>query len=501
MKNRILTEEKGAIVLSILVYAGIAVVIVSSLIGLLVTTFRNSTDLVDREQSFQIAEAGIDYYRWHLAHAQSDYYDGQGATSTGPYVHTYYDKNGDAIGKYYLTITPPPVGSTLVKVKSKGVLDVNPRTARSIQVQLAIPSLAKYAVVANADMRFGEGTEIFGPIHSNGGVRFDGLAHNVVTSARTSYDDPDHTGSSEFGVHTHKDAPPGLGITDTFRALESPPAGVPVRTDVFETGRVFPVPAADFAGITTDLAAMKTSAQASGRYFASSGALGYHIVLKNNDTFDLFRVTSLFPVPSNCNDGGIGQTNWGTWSIQNQVLIANYANPTNGIIFLEDHVWVDGIINTARLTIAAGRFPDNVTTRRSITVNNNLLYTNYDGRDVIALIAQDNINVGMVSADTLRIDAALMAQNGRAGRYYYEPNENFPAGGGQTRCSPYHARSTLTLYGMIGTAQRYGFAYTDGTGYDIRNISYDANLLYGPPPSFPLTSDQYSTVFWQEVPN
>lgn len=182
-------------------------------------------------------------------------------------------------------------------------------------------------------------------------------------------------------------------------------------------------------------------------------------------------------------------------------MIANYANPTNGIIFLEDHVWVDGIINTARLTIAAGRFPDNVTTRRSITVNNNLLYTNYDGRDVIALIAQDNINVGMVSADTLRIDAALMAQNGRAGRYYYEPNENFPAGGGQTRCSPYHARSTLTLYGMIGTAQRYGFAYTDGTGYDIRNISYDANLLYGPPPSFPLTSDQYSTVFWQEVPN
>jgi triosephosphate isomerase (TIM) len=87
----------------------------------------------------------------------------------------------------------------------------------------------------------------------------------------------------------------------------------------------------------------------------------------------------------------------------------------------------------------------------------------------LALIAQDNINVGMVSADTLRIDAALMAQNGRAGRYYYEPNGNFPSGGGSTNCSPYHLRNSLTLYGMIGTAQRYGFAYTDGTGYTTRN--------------------------------
>ena len=131
------TSQKGAIVLSILVYASIAVVVVSSLVGLLVTTFKSSTDLVDREQSFQIAEAGIDYYRWHLAHSQSDYYDGQGATSTGPYVHIYYNKDGEAIGKFTLTITPPIVGSTLVKVKSKGTLDINPHVSRSILVNLA----------------------------------------------------------------------------------------------------------------------------------------------------------------------------------------------------------------------------------------------------------------------------------------------------------------------------------------------------------------------------
>ena len=38
---------------------------------------------------------------------------------------------------------------------------------------------------------------------------------------------------------------------------------------------------------------------------------------------------------------------------------------------------------------------------------------------------------------------------------------------------------------------QYGFAYTGGTGYQIRNLNYDANLLYSPPPYFPLSGSQY----------
>ena len=61
----------------------------------------------------------------------------------------------------------------------------------------------------------------------------------------------------------------------------------------------------------------------------------------------------------------------------------------------------------------------------------------------------------------------------------------------------YHIRQTITSYGMIATNQRYGFAYTDGNGYQTRNLIYNASLLYGPPPSFPLTSDQYVTLSWE----
>jgi hypothetical protein len=196
--------------------------------------------------------------------------------------------------------------------------------------------------------------------------------------------------------------------------------------------------------------------------------------------------------PSGCNAPS-GQTGWGTWTIRttgngNQTLIGNYPITANGLIFVEDNVWVEGQINTARVTLAAGRFPDNASTRPSITVNNNLLYTNYDGQDVLALIAQGNINTGLGSLNDLRIDAALIAQNGRVGRYYYESD-----------CGTGYDRNSITLYGMIGTNIRYGFAYTDGTGYNTRNIIYDANLLYGPPPSFPLTSDQYQIVSWDEI--
>ncbi len=470
-------HSRGIILINVLIFMAIAISVTTALVSWGASVLKTTRTLSTREQAFQIAEAGIEYYRWHLAHAPTDYKDG--TTGAGPYVHTLKDASGDTVGQYSLIITPPPVGSTIVKVRSTGTVTAAPGVSRTVQATLAIPSLAKFAVVANNDMRFGEGTEVFGPVHSNGGIRFDGLAHNLVTSSQTTYDDPDDSNSThKFGVYTT------VGTDDP-----NPPAAVPNRPDVFMAGRQFPIQSFDFTGLTLDLSQMKATAQqANGRYFAASGAQGYRIVLKTNDTFDLYRVTSLRNPPNNC-DPQSGQTNWGLWSINNQTFVANYAFPVNGVIFVEDHLWIEGQINSARLTIAAGRFPDNVSTRKSITVNSDLLYTTYNGTDVLALVAQGDVNTGLYSDDDLRIDAALIAQNGRVGRFYYESSCS----------STYYNRDTITLYGMIASNLRYGFAYTDGTGYETRNIIYDGNLLYGPPPSFPLTSNNYQTISWGEV--
>ncbi len=469
----------------VLVCASIATLVMTALISWSATSTRFSRHVLAREQALQVAEAGIEYARWYLAHFQTDYTLGH--SEPGPYTYPFSDTSGNEIGSYTLTITPPPLGSTLVTIASRGVVTGDSGAARTIVVQLAIPSLAKYAVVANDAMRFGQGTEIFGPLHSNGGIRFDGTAWNKVTSAVASYDDPDHSGAVEFGVHTHRD-PNAATVNNSFRPLEAPPQSVPNRTDVFKAGREFPVPAVDFAGIISDLAAIKTGAQSTGNYFGPSGAQGYLFVLKTNDTYDVYRVQTLTTVPSTQCKNDLNETGWGTWSIQTKTFIGTYSFPANGLIFAEDMLWVEGQVDTARLTIGAAKFPDTVAQRKSITINNDITYSAKDGSSAVALISQNNINIGMVSDTTLEVDAALIAQNGRVGRYYYSNS-----------CTPYAYRSDITLYGMIATNKRYGFAFTDGTGYATRTIVYDTSLLYSPPPNFPLAADSYQIISWKEV--
>ncbi|MSR87660.1 MAG: type II secretion system protein [Candidatus Zambryskibacteria bacterium] len=479
------SRNSGYILIQVLVFGAMALIIIAGLVSFAGSNIRLGRRTALSEQAFQMAEAGLEYYRWHLAHSPTDYKDGTGLP--GPYVKNFYDRNGVSIGTFTLTITAPPLGSSLVTIQSVGSPSIDTNVRRTIVSRLAIPSFANFAAVTDAANRFGEGTEVFGPIHSNNGIRFDGLAHNLVTSAVANYNDTDHSGNNEFGVHTHINPLPGTGVDETFRADEAPPSAAPFRSDIFVAGRSFPVSVVSFDDITADLTQMKTDAQAGGRYFGDSGDEGYKVILKTDDTFDVYRVDSLQNVPGGCSSSG--QTDWGSWSTSATTFLGNYSFPDNGLIFFADHIWVEGTMNTARVTITAANIPDSDSNnRKSITINNDIRYTNYDGADVVALIGQDNVNVGMNSETDLRIDAALVAQNGRVGRYLYESD-----------CSPYDNRDVLTLYGTMITSERYGFAYTDGSGYDMRNLIYDSFLLYSPPPFFPKTEDFHEVISWKEI--
>lgn len=485
MKFNLLKKHNEGLILSgVLVFAFIAVIIVVGLMSWFIVVVKANRNLVAREQAFHVAEAGIEYYRWHLAADNTDFTDGTG--EPGPYVHEFRDKIGEVVGEFSLNITPPVVGSTLTTIESTGRVFSNPEVTRTISVQMAIPSFAKYAAVLNEDVRFGEGTVVYGPIHSNGGIRFDGVAHNIVSSVKESYDDPDHSGPFEFGVHTH------VSPTDP-----NPPAEIPDRPDVFVVGREFPVNNINFSGISSDLTNYKTLGEdSSGHYFGDSGDFGYQIVLNTDDTFDLYRVTDLYSAnEAGCYAYDSSQDGWGTWSIEDSEFIDSYDFPENGIIFVEDDVWVEGQIDGARLTIVAATFPDIASTRKSVTVNNDILYTRYDGSDSIGLIAQKNINIGLVSQDNLQIDAALISQYGRVGRYYYV----YQWWKGNSLCRQNYIRDEVTVNGMIASHDRYGFAYANGTGYNDRFINYDSEFLYNPPPHFPLISEIYEIVTWEEL--
>lgn len=539
-------------------------------------------------EAFEIAEAGAEYYRWHLAHAQTDYQDGTGVP--GPYEHSYLNANGVQIGKFILSITPPPSGSTLVEVTSDGTIDEKPLLTKSVKVLLGIPSFATYAVAANDVMRFGEGTEVYGPIHSNQGIRFDGLAHNLVSSHSVTYDDPDHTGSNEHGVHTHDtDTGAGTTINSTFRPLEAPPNPLATRSDIFVAGRAVGVSSIDFNSITSDLANMQIAAQPpQGISLSPSGAQGYHLTLHDNGTIDMQIVNSQLrcqynvsgswrdygycsqdfyrPCYQNTGSSNIGCsycagdpsracttntdcplavrpcTTAGVSCIQSSHSIGTQAGsqssftyqgvssmgvalPSNGLIFVEDDIWVDGAINNARITIVAAKTPL-ATGMANIYLNRDLTYTpagDTSGSDAIGLIAQNHIFVGYYSENDLRVDAALIAQKGRVGRPYYGASftsssstsnfRRYPIGSadpiGESSCLNYRSRSTITANGALGTYQRYGFAWTgtnlyncggglyNNSGYCIRNLIYDNNFYFAPPPFFP-TTGQYRVISWEE---
>ena len=489
--------KKAQILIYILIYNAIALIILTGIISWVYIFYSTVTKEIEKKKAVAIAESGIEYYRWRLNHFPKDYTDGTGRS--GPYIHNFENRIGNIIGQFELEITPPLIGSTIVKIKSTGKLNFS-KVEKIIESKLAIPSLIKFSVLSDDNVRFGQGTVVYGQIHSNKGIRFDGIAYNLISSALITYDDPDHSGCNEWAVHTH--IPP----QDPCPPSNPDPNTLPPRSDIFKAGREVGRPMVDFVGLSANLAQLKDIASSSGFYrpFSGDNKYGYEIILKENGTFDLYRVDKVKNFPSNCcaydpyefNNTTCYRLNsrylYGTWSIDQKTFLGNYNIPTNGVIFIEDNIWVSGKINNKRLIIASAKFPENPNERTRIIINKDLIYTNYNGNDSIGLIAQKSITVGLESEDDLRIDAALIAQSGRAGRFHYNGT-----------CGNNSIKTNLTIFGTIASRIRYGFAWVSGnnlvSGYQNRNLIYDANLLYSPPPEFPLASEFYETLDWQEI--
>ena len=488
--TRINNTLRGSVLVYGLVIMFMISIILTSIIGFVASQTKYAFQVHAREQAFQIGESGIHFYRWYLAHQVEGRTAQQVATfwATGspygvgtPYEVEYRDPSGDAVGKYKLEVTPPATGSTIVTVKSTGWTYRYPAQVRVIQVRFRRPSWSENAVLANDVMRFGAGTEVYGKIHSNNGIRFDGVAHNIVSSSLSQYDDPDHNGANEFAVHTHQTSVDPL-----------PPAVVPARPDIFQAGRSFPVTTVDFNGVLGDLSNMKTVAQtgaSNNRYFPNLASdLGRKIILKTNDTYDTCRVASAsLTAPATydiSSSNGYRRTNGAdTCNTCSGLCLQNYTIPSDGVIFVEDNLWLEGQVNGKKVTLVAADLLGGAAP--SVYIANDLLYTTYNGDDILGVIGQKNIEIPKASDTNLRIDAALLAQQGRVGRSNYGTGD---------------IKTSITVFGAIATNLRYGFAWTNGVqnwGYTTRNLYYDNNLLYYPPPYFP-TGTQYEMDLWQE---
>jgi hypothetical protein len=411
-----------------------------------------------RERSFHIAEAGINYYRWHLAHAPTDYTDGTG--EPGPYTRAFLDKDGAVIGYYQLEITPPIAGTSIVTVVSTGWTIERPDITRTIRVRLGYPGLADYAFVDNGNMRFSQTTEVYGKIHANGGIEFNGQTDAPVQSARSTYD----SNGTKNGV---------WGI------------GGPV--EFWE----FPVPEIDFGSITADLAALQELAESNGLRLTDSGDDGYYLEFQADGTVDVYRVTSVLCYYG---DWVFSRNRWRQnvhcYDANNRTFLNSYDLDDISVIYVEDTVWVSGVVN-GYVTVAAAEFPESPSNYKNIIIQNNLTYAESSSDDAIGLIAQGNIIVPRNVPNSLTIHAAALSQYGMIHRPYYDTSYSSAV------------RQNLFFFGSQISYEGGGWKWVNSSGTVINgfvftNHTYDGNLLYYPPPGFPV-GDTYELISWEEV--
>jgi Tfp pilus assembly protein PilX len=493
----------------------------AAVLNVVLTNFFIVGNDVNSQKAFNIAEAGVNYYMWHLSHNSTDYKDGKTTPTTpdpilgyGPYVHTYIDSNYVNEGTFTLWVNPQGNGSTIVNVRSIGAIHGS-SIVRTVQAQVGATSFANYGVLADTALWFGNNETADGPVFSNQGVRMDGPNTSTVNSANTTYVPP-------FSLGGDGASHPGVWCNSSVTS----PINCNTRN---KSSWVYPSTTIDFNQVSSSLCTIKKLAFASDSSTASlasqanactqtpttrtaayipqrnatySVSNGYLIELNTNGTYDLYSANNENDTLANY-----------TAALSPIIIATGITIPSSGVIFAEDNVWVmSNPTYHGRVTIAAGRLASAANT--DIHVVNNLLYSTKNGADSIGLISKGNVYIAPYAAPaagsfTLEIDAAVLAQSGTV-----EFPSNYNAGSKTCTRGWVNSNQTLSFYGSVssrldwtwswlwgGSCGNNVFDPTSGSyisGFLYNTTHYDYNLLYAPPPSYPVTGG-YGILSWREV--
>ncbi|MDB5183015.1 MAG: hypothetical protein JWO47_799 [Candidatus Saccharibacteria bacterium] len=518
---RLLKNESSGFIIPALLSLMVALsIITASVVILIDSNFTLVGRNIQSQQAFNIAEAGLNYYLWHLSHNATDYKDGGTTPASpttygyGPYVHNYVDASDKIQGTFTLYINPVGSGSSVVKVRSIGQVN-GTNFARTVEAQIGAPSFASYAILSDSALWFGKNEVADGPVHSNQGIRMDGSSNADITSANATYLPTNSLGGDG---NSHPGVWCDISVISPVNCNTRP-----------KTDWRYPVPTIDFNQVSGTLCTVKKAAFASDpstaslatqanacsqtpgtrtnayipqRSSSANDSRGYYINLNSNSTYDLYTVNNVKDIMTDYSS-----------ALSPTLVASNIAVPASGVIFAEDNVWVRaGTTFAGRLTLASGRLATSVTT--NLTVVDNIKYSTKNGNDAIGLMAEGDIWIApyappTTSSFTFEVDAAVIAGSGDV---VYPSNYTFS----NTTCTRgwISPNQKLLFYGSIAVRQTWTWSwqwnsscgdnvYDSSTGYYISGFKYnttqyDYNLLYNPPPSWPITSS-YNFLSWREV--
>ncbi|MFM2423984.1 MAG: hypothetical protein RLZZ70_373 [Candidatus Parcubacteria bacterium] len=471
--------QAGYLMVVVLVFSGIFLTILTSFVVFVVTQSRLIEQKIAFEQAGQIAEAGLDYMKWYLAHYPN-------ATTT-TITNAYNDPESGAIGQYTITATSTTFCGAVasLNITSVGYTDEFTNVRRTISARYARPNVAEYSFILNDNVWAGPDRIINGPYHSNGGIRMDARHNSSVTSAQNTWNCTSGFGCTPSGSRA--------GVFTT--SGNATPA-------LFD----YPQGTISFTDLTVDLGAMEQRALTGGGIFlpkAPNGDDGYRITFNGDNTVTIRRVQTTYSY--------WGQTTENGWQLEDNVINTlrtgtdtRTINPNCPLIVAQDRVWLSGVVN-GKVAIAASHATS--TFNPSIIIQDNITYSSATTSGLVA-IAERDVLLGVDVPTNLNINGIFIAQTGRYGRNFYCDNTAYCSfsqlmPNNNPNLRQFVIRNSETHNGTIVSNGRVGTQWVSGSvtssGFLNRFTSYDRNLIDNPPPFIPTVSDVYQYSDWRDA--
>ena len=461
-------RSAGYLMVLVLVFSGIFFTIVTGFVGYVITQNKLVNFRYEQQRATEIAEAGLNYYKWFLAHYPGDLTTGVGVP------HPYKDPvTGIVFGEFSLQVASTTYCGSIasIEVESTAFTYEEPLAVSTLRARYTRPNVAEYSFISNTGVWYGAGGSVVGPLHSNQGVRMDSAHNSIIGSGQTSWTCDNSYGCSPSllvnGVYTTSgDSTPGLFS--------------------------FPVSPIDFAGITLDLGDMKTRAQNNGGiYYGPSGSYGYEVVFNSNGTVQINRVTGTVDYQSYSSEQGThtGERNFITSRVSVGLRNISASCP---LLFFEDKVWVRGTVNQ-KVALGAGNLSS--PSQTNIVLSGNIDYLANSQAGLLA-IAEDDIDYGVDIPNNMTVKGIYIAKNGRVGRNYYHVNWF------SNTLDPYVLRNRLDTFGTLVSNGRAVSTWVSGptvvSGFVNGTDSFDSNQVDYPPPFTPETSDVFIFKDWRQ---
>ncbi len=482
-KNKILDNRGGALVTVLILGAISFSLVVTGLSSYALYQNKLAMAKHNKEMAFQIADAGIAYYRWHIFEDESDYQDG--TATSGPYIHDYLDKNKNNIGKFSLELTPPRTGSTVSTIKSTGWLNIQPNSDRTIKARVGKPSLTDYSFLTNADIWIGPNEIVHGKMHSNGPVRFDGETDAIVSSMLEGYYCPSNNPGCSGSPH--KGGVWGIGGPEVFF--------------------VYPSSFKDFDLVNNKLDEIRTTAINSGIYLDNSPNRGWHIIFSTtSQSGNTVMQAKIYKVTTCDGDGCSTNKHSSNYcgnfkcrncyntdhkkpsatacclDINSETLYLTTTTPEIAYIYSEKTVWVEGMVKGSVI----------VGSNSDIVIKGNLVYPIKSEENILGLTAKSNVLIPYKVSSTLEVNASMIAQQGAVQRYDYYEGDN-----------PYLILDTIRVNGSVVSYKIWTFTWVNNqgtivSGFENTETTFNVYSLFNPPPSSPVGAN-YALIEWQEV--